>query len=239
MFSDIAPTYDLLNRALSFGVDRLWRRRAVASLLSGFAEPGEGRFLDLATGTADVALEICRRAAPAARVVGADFALPMLARGRRKAAVRTATLALVQADGMRLPFRDGAFDGVIIAFGLRNFERREAGLGEMGRVTRAGGRLVVLEFGHPKGFFGLLYALYSRLLLPLMGRIVSGHPTAYRYLPRTVREFPEAGRLCEMMREAGFREVSHRPMTGGIAALHVGVRASSRSPAAPPGEGGE
>lgn len=237
MFSDIAPTYDLLNRVLSFGVDRLWRRRAVASLLSGLGQTGGRRFLDLATGTADVALEIRRRTAPAACVVGADFALPMLARGRRKAAAQNAALALVQADGLRLPFRDAAFDAVIIAFGLRNFESREAGLGEMGRVTRAGGRIVVLEFGHPKGLFGLLYAVYSRVLLPFMGRLVSGHPRAYQYLPRTAREFPEAGRLCEMMREAGFREVSHRPMTGGVAALHVGVRASPPEPASP-GAGG-
>ena len=125
---------------------------------------------------------------------------------------------------MSLPFGDGAFDGVIIAFGLRNFEDREAGLAEMGRVLKEGGRLVVLEFGHPVGLFGLLYAFYFRVLLPVAGRLVSAHRSAYNYLPSTVYEFPEAERLSAMMRDAGFRDVSHRPMTGGIAGLHTGVR---------------
>ena len=223
MFSDIAPTYDLLNRTLSFGVDRLWRKRAVASLLRDF-EGEEARFLDLATGTADVALEVCRQVGSGARIVGVDFAYPMLARGKAKAAARSASLSLLQGDGLSLPFRDGAFDGLIIAFGLRNFEDREAGLVEMGRVLKKGGRLVVLEFGHPQGLFGLLYAFYFRVLLPVVGRLVSAHRSAYNYLPSTVYEFPDAERLSAMMREAGFRDVSHRPMTGGIAGLHTGVR---------------
>ena len=222
MFSDIAPTYDLLNRLLSFGVDRLWRKRAVASLLGDFK--GEACFLDLATGTADVALEVHRQAGSGARIMGVDFAYPMLARGKVKAKARGAPLSLIQGDGLSLPFSDAAFDGVIIAFGLRNFEDREAGLAEMGRVLKAGGRLVVLEFGHPKGPFGLLYAFYFRVLLPVVGRLVSAHRSAYNYLPNTVYEFPEAEQLSAMMRDAGFREVSHRPMTGGIAELHTGVR---------------
>ena len=223
MFSDIAPTYDLLNRLLSFGVDRLWRKRAVASLLRDSRDK-EARFLDLATGTADVALEAHAQAGSSARIVGVDFAYPMLARGKTKAAAKGAPLSLIQGDGLSLPFRDGAFDGVVIAFGLRNFEDRKAGLQEMGRVLRGGGRLVVLEFGHPKGPFGLLYAFYFRVLLPVVGRLVSAHRSAYNYLPNTVYEFPEAEQLSAMMRDAGFREVSHRPMTGGIAELHTGVR---------------
>ena len=223
MFSDIAPTYDLLNRSLSFGVDRLWRKRAVASLLRDLSEK-EACFLDLATGTADVALEVHRQADGCARVFGVDFAYPMLARGKKKAAASGAPLSLIQADGLKLPIKDAAFDGVIIAFGLRNFEDREAGLAEMGRVLRAGGRLVVLEFGHPRGLFGLLYAFYFRVLLPVVGRLVSAHRSAYNYLPNTVYEFPDAERLSAMMRDTGFREVSHRPMTGGIAELHTGVR---------------
>ena len=191
MFSDIAPTYDLLNRLLSFGVDRLWRKRAVASLLRDSVGE-EARFLDLATGTADVALEVHRQAGSGARVVGVDFAYPMLARGKAKAKKRGGTLSLIQGDGLSLPFRDGAFDGVIIAFGLRNFEDREAGLAEMGRVLKKGGRLVVLEFGHPEGLFGLLYAFYFRVLLPVVGRLVSAHRSAYNYLPSTVYEFPRS-----------------------------------------------
>ncbi len=224
MFSDIAPTYDLLNRVLSFGVDRLWRKRAVASLLRDISGEKEARFLDLATGTADVALEAHAQAGRGARIVGVDFAYPMLARGKTKAERQGAPLSLIQGDGLSLPFQDGAFDGVIIAFGLRNFEDREAGLAEMGRVLKEGGRLVVLEFGHPRGPFGLLYAFYFRALLPVVGRLVSAHRSAYNYLPNTVYEFPEAERLSAMMRDAGFREVSHRPMTGGIAELHTGLR---------------
>ncbi|MCY3822556.1 MAG: bifunctional demethylmenaquinone methyltransferase/2-methoxy-6-polyprenyl-1,4-benzoquinol methylase UbiE [Nitrospinae bacterium] len=223
MFSDIAPTYDLLNRTLSFGVDRLWRKRAVASLLRDF-QGKEASFLDVATGTADVALEMHTQAGRGARIVGVDFAYPMLARGKAKATARDVPLSLIQGDGLSLPFKDGAFDGVIIAFGLRNFEDREAGLAEMGRVLKEGGRLVVLEFGHPQGLFGLLYAFYFRVLLPVVGRVVSAHRSAYNYLPSTVYEFPEAEQLSAMMRDAGFREVSHRPMTGGIAELHTGVR---------------
>ena len=223
MFSDIAPTYDLLNRLLSFGVDRLWRKRAVASLLQGSGGE-EARFLDLATGTADVALEARRQAGGGARIVGVDFAYPMLARGKKKAAARSAPLPSSRETACVCPFKDAAFDGLIIAFGLRNFEDREAGLAEMGRVLKKGGRLVVLEFGHPEGLFGLLYAFYFRVLLPVVGRLVSAHRSAYNYLPSTVYEFPEAERLSAMMRDAGFRDVSHRPMTGGVAELHTGVR---------------
>lgn len=223
MFSDIAPTYDLLNRSLSFGVDRLWRKRAVASLLRDSVGEGDC-FLDLATGTADVALEAHAQSGSGARIVGVDFAYPMLERGKMKAKSQGAALSLIQGDGLSLPFGDGAFDGLIIAFGLRNFEDREAGLAEMGRVLKEGGRLVVLEFGHPQGLFGLLYAFYFRVLLPVVGRLVSAHRSAYNYLPSTVYEFPEAEQLSAMMRDAGFREVSHRPMTGGIAELHTGVR---------------
>lgn len=227
MFSDIAPTYDFLNRAFSLGADRLWRRRAAASLLRGVAGEARPRLLDLAAGTADVALEVRRQAGARARVAGVDFALPMLARGRKKAAKANAALSLVQGDALGLPFRDGVFDGVIVSFGLRNLEDREAGLREMGRVTRAGGRLVVLEFGRPGGLFGLLYAAYFRVLVPLVGRLVSTHPRAYSYLPRTVSEFPGAERLSEMIREAGFGQVRHRPMTGGVVILHEAAREAS------------
>lgn len=227
MFSDIAPTYDFLNRAFSLGADRLWRRRAAASLLRGVAGEESPRLLDLAAGTADAAIEVRRQAGARARVAGVDFALPMLARGARKAGARGAALSLIQGDALRLPFRDGAFDGVIIAFGLRNLEDREAGLREMGRVTRAGGRLVVLEFGRPGGLFGLPFAAYFRVLVPFFGRIVSTHPRAYSYLPRTVSEFPGAESLSEMIRAAGFVRVRHRPMTGGVVILHEAAREPS------------
>lgn len=223
MFSDIAPTYDRLNRLLSFGVDRIWRRAAIRALLDGLPFGTPARLLDLATGTGDVALGIRRRIpeTPEIRVMGADIAFPMLVRARRKARER---MTFFQADALHLPFEDASFDGLTIAFGLRNLEDRRAGLAEMARILRPGGRLVVLEFGQPKGFFGFVYYFYFRYMLPFFGRLVSGHPTAYAYLPSTVYAFPDAGSLSAMMSESGFGKVVNRPMTGGIVQLHIGDR---------------
>lgn len=226
MFGDIAPTYDLLNRLLSLGIDRGWRRAGVRLLLEALRGREEGRLLDLATGTADVALEIRRQLGSRrqVRVAGADFALPMLVRAKEKVERRRAGVGLFQADALALPFPSGSFDGVIIVFGLRNLEDRAAGLAEMARVLRPGGRLVILEFGNPPGLFGMIFRLYFRFLLPAVGRLVSGHPTAYRYLPETVSEFPPPEALSEMIRGAGFGSVTARLLTGGIIELHSGVR---------------
>ncbi len=225
MFSEIAPTYDRLNRLLSFGVDRIWRRAAIRALLDGLSFGTPARLLDLATGTGDVALGIQRRIpeTPKIQVVGADIAFPMLAIARRKS---RESMAFFQADALNLPFEDASFDGAIIAFGLRNLEDRREGLAEMGRILRPGGRLVVLEFGHPRGAFGLSYYYYFRYFLPFFGRLVSGHPTAYEYLPSTVYAFPDAESLSAMMDETGFGKVVSRPMTGGIVQLHIGERAA-------------
>lgn len=226
MFSEIAPTYDFLNRLLSLGIDRRWRRKAVRRLL----EAGGARYLDIATGTGDVALEILRQQRQrrqqeeAGLIAAADFSLPMLRLAGKKTARRNGDVSYLQADGLGLPFADGAFDGAVIAFGLRNFEDRAAGLAEMARVLRPGGRLVVLEFGRPEGFFGLIYKLYFRAVLPVAGRIISGHPTAYRYLPETVYTFPDADALSAMFRAAGFAGVASEPLMGGIALIHSGRR---------------
>ena len=230
MFGDIAPTYDLLNRLLSLGIDRGWRRAGVRLLLDAMGDKAEGHLLDLATGTADVALEIRRQLGPraGAKVTGADFAFPMLARAKEKIAQWRAGIGLVQADALALPFPLRTFDGVIIVFGLRNLEDRAAGLAEMARVLRPGGRLVVLEFGNPAGLFGMAFQFYFRFLLPAVGKVISGHPTAYRYLPETVGEFPPAEALSAMMRQAGFGSVTARPLTGGIVLLHTGVRVEGR-----------
>ncbi len=227
MFSDIAPTYDRLNRLLSFGIDQLWRRSAIRALLDGLRFGRPARLIDLATGTGDVALGIRNRIPKSSNihVMGVDIAFPMLVRARRKSEARQGGVEFFQADALNLPFEDATFDGATIAFGLRNLEDRRAGLNEMARILRPGGRLVVLEFGQPRGIFGLVYYFYFRIILPFFGRLVSGHPTAYEYLPSTVYEFPVADALSAMMREAGFGKVIDRRMTGGIVQIHIGDRA--------------
>ncbi len=227
MFSEIAPTYDRLNWLFSAGMDRFWRRSAISALLDGLTFGDPGGLLDLATGTGDVALGIRNRIPKSSNihVMGVDIAFPMLVRARRKSQNSHGNMGFFQGDVLDLPFPDTSFDGAIIAFGLRNLEDRQGGLREMARVIRPGGRLVVLEFGQPKGIFGLFYYFYFRYLLPPLGRLISGHPTAYAYLPSTVYEFPVADALSAMMREAGFGKVINRRMTGGIVQIHIGDRA--------------
>lgn len=222
MFSAIAPRYDLLNRLLSAGRDRSWRREAVAAA----ALPPEGALLDVCTGTADMALEAARRF-PDARIAGVDFSRPMIDLGRAK--VERARLGeritLQVAPAEALPFPEGFFDAATAAFGLRNIPDRLRGLREMRRVLRPGGRAVILEFSIPPfPLFRGVYLWYFHRVLPWIGRIVSGHPTAYAYLPASVADFPSPEGLSAWMREAGFRDVSHRLLTAGIVAIHVGVK---------------
>lgn len=217
MFSEIAPRYDLLNRILSAGVDRRWRRALVEAAL----ERGPRRILDLATGTGDVAL-LLKRLAPQAQVTGGDFAPPMLELARQKAKRAGLEILFVQADALALPFPDHHFDLVTIAFGFRNFADHERALAELHRVIAPGGRLCILEFPPPpKGGLGILYRLYFTRILPLIGGAVSGNPEAYRYLPESVERFPDPSTLATMMGLAGF-ETHYRLLTGGIAALHIG-----------------
>lgn len=219
MFGAIAPRYDLLNHLLSLNIDRLWRRRAVGLLLRD-REPA-GRFLDVCAGTFDFALALARRRGFRGLVVGSDFALPMLQRGLRKlvgSRVRPAC-----ADALTLPFGDATFDGATVGFGVRNLADLAAGLREMHRVLKPGARLVILEFTTPRWQpFRGLYFLYFRRVLPLVGRMVSGHGSAYTYLPASVLEFPEPPALAALMEEAGFRRVTWRRWTGGIVAAHAG-----------------
>ncbi|OFW08893.1 MAG: bifunctional demethylmenaquinone methyltransferase/2-methoxy-6-polyprenyl-1,4-benzoquinol methylase [Acidobacteria bacterium RIFCSPLOWO2_12_FULL_59_11] len=220
MFSAIAPRYDFLNRLLSAGRDRAWRRAAVAAT----ALPQGGRLLDVCTGTADMALEAARQF-PTARIVGVDFSRPMITLGATK--VERARLAdriqLQVAPAEALPFPDVSFDAVTVAFGLRNVPDRQRGLREMCRVLRPGGRAIVLEFTTPPGrLFRGAYLWYFHRVLPWIGRLVSGHPSAYSYLPASVTDFPSPEGLSAWMRDAGFSEVSYRLLTGGIVAIHVG-----------------
>ncbi|HUF12010.1 MAG TPA: class I SAM-dependent methyltransferase [Longimicrobiales bacterium] len=227
MFGSIAPRYDLLNHLLSLNIDKRWRRAAVDELLRGAR--ADGRFLDGCAGTLDLALELTRRGRFAGRVTAYDFAFPMLERGLPKLATGGGApepIDVVCADALRLPLRDRTFDGATIGFGVRNLVDLDAGLREAARVLKPGGRLVVLEFTTPAFKpFRDLYLWYFTKVLPWVGRRISGHDSAYTYLPESVLHFPRPKELAEQMRGAGFRDVGWRSLTGGIAAIHYGTRA--------------
>lgn len=223
IFSDIAPRYDLLNHLLSFNIDKGWRTKAIAML--GWERDPAGTYVDLCAGTMDVGLELAREPGFRGAVLGADFAEPMLRMGRRKAGALP--VHPVVADALQLPLADGTAAGVIVAFGARNFADLDAGLREAHRVLAPYGRLVVLEFTTPRvSLVRTTYHLYSHHVLPIIGRLVSGHRTAYRYLPASVANFPGTEELARRIRAAGFANVSWQTRTMGIVAVHVGVRAA-------------
>jgi demethylmenaquinone methyltransferase / 2-methoxy-6-polyprenyl-1,4-benzoquinol methylase len=218
MFGQVAPRYDLLNHLLSFNVDRWWRRRTVRQVRHVLRRE-HARAIDLCCGTGDLLLALERDRG--AGVFGSDFSHPMLLGARRKAP----DAPLFEGDALRLPVRDGSFDLITMAFGFRNLAHYEAGLVELHRVMRPGGLLAILEFSQPPNrMFAGLYEWYSLHILPTLGGIISGAPQAYKYLPESVRKFPSAGELVQMMRRAGFAGVHFERMTGGIVALHLGSR---------------
>jgi demethylmenaquinone methyltransferase / 2-methoxy-6-polyprenyl-1,4-benzoquinol methylase len=227
MFSDIAPRYDLLNRLLTLAVDRRWRRRAVDHLVAG-AGP-RGRFLDACAGTMDLAAELAGRREFEGVVIAADFAWPMLERGRVK--VIGLPVRAVGADALALPHPDGALDGAIVGFGVRNFEDVDAGLRELARVLRPGAPLVILELSVPPWRpLRHVYFLYFTRILPWIGRLVSRHHTAYSYLPASVQEFPAPAELARRMTAAGFMGSRFERLLAGVAAIHVGERAAAERP---------
>jgi len=223
MFDRIAHRYDLLNRLLSGRRDVAWRRQMAAML----PDRPDLELLDIATGTADVLLTLFERRKNIAHGVGADMAGRMLATGRDKVARAGLDdrIELVQADALALPFPDESFDAATIAFGIRNVTDVPRGLAEMHRVLRPGGRLLILEFSLPQNaLIRWGYLLYFRHMLPRLGALISGDAGAYRYLNRTVEDFPYGEAFCELMRDAGFDNVADRPLTFGIASIYRGER---------------
>jgi len=221
IFSEIAPRYDLLNHVLSLNVDRAWRRAALEAL--AWRRRPEGTYLDLCAGTLDVGAQLVRSPGFGGYVVAADFAEPMLRAGEGKAP-RT-RLAPVVADALELPLASGSAAGAIVAFGIRNVAGLDAALREVIRVLAPGARFVILEFSTPRWpLVRALYHAYFHHVLPFIGRIVSGHGTAYSYLPRSVANFPDEQALAERMSAVGFSNVTWRSLTLGVAAIHVGER---------------
>jgi demethylmenaquinone methyltransferase/2-methoxy-6-polyprenyl-1,4-benzoquinol methylase len=212
MFDRIAPVYDAMNRLMTAGMDRRWRRLAAEAVV----RPGD-RVLDACCGTGDLALAGLR--AGAHTVVGVDFSEPMLARARRK----SGAVEWLEGDVLALPFEAGAFDAVTVGFGIRNVDDLDAGLRELQRVLKPGGRLGVLEITRPRGLLWPFFRLWFDVLVPVAGRVLPGG-RAYTYLPASVRRFPGPRDLAAALERAGFRGVRFRLLAGGIVALHVGEK---------------
>jgi demethylmenaquinone methyltransferase/2-methoxy-6-polyprenyl-1,4-benzoquinol methylase len=223
MFDGLVPRYDLLNRLMSLGKDVRWRRWTAAALA-----PRGALTLDVGTGTGDLALALRRQGARL--VIGLDFAPQMLAEARRKAEARGLDgIAWALGDALHLPFPDDTFDCVVNAFVLRNLVDLPAGLAEMARVLRPGGRLACLDMTHPpEGPFGHLYRFYLRRLVPLLAGLVGGDMSAYHYLADSLQDFPNAQTLAALLESLGLTDVQVRLLGGGVVALHLARKPSPR-----------
>ena len=222
MFSGIAGRYDLLNHVLSLNIDKRWRRK-VRSEIHQILDDKDAVILDVACGTGDLSIELNRDAK--AKVIGTDFCRPMLTVAYGKNTTGHLQIPYVEADAMNLSFADASFDALTIAFGLRNLANFSAGLKELHRVLKPGGRIAILEFSSPVlPGFRQLFNLYFANVLPLIGGAVSGSRGAYEYLPDSVSKFPDQKALVSMMEQTGFTNVKYQNLTGGIAAMHVGTK---------------
>jgi demethylmenaquinone methyltransferase/2-methoxy-6-polyprenyl-1,4-benzoquinol methylase len=220
MFSAIAPRYDLLNHLLSLNIDRLWRRRAIDAL--AWERAPSATYLDVCAGTLDVAATLARKRGFHGRVVGADFAEPMIRAGKAKL---SAMVSAVVADALELPLAAESTAGAIVAFGIRNVTDLDAALREIHRVLAKGARLVILEFTTPRQpLMRALYQFYFHRVLPFIGGVVSGNRDAYRYLPQSVAHFPAEEELAGRMTAAGFERVRWSSLSFGVAAIHVGEK---------------
>ena len=221
MFNAVAPRYDFLNGLLSAGCDKYWRKIAVDEL-----EPVANRvFLDVATGTADIALGLAMR--DASRIVGIDFSTRMLQLGKNKVSARNMQSSIQLFPGMaeNLPLKSNIFDGAISAFGVRNFSNLNHGIREIHRILKPRGKIVILEFSFPQnGFLQWLYRLYFEKILPVMGRWVSGHKSAYSYLPDSVGSFPKGEAFASILKKAGFESVAFKELTFGVTTIYTGFK---------------
>ncbi|MGI8602029.1 MAG: ubiquinone/menaquinone biosynthesis methyltransferase [Verrucomicrobiales bacterium] len=221
-FAEIAPRYVLANHVLSLGIDLVWRRRA-AQLAAACAPR---IVLDVATGSGDLAAAV-GRACPKATVIGVDFSVPMLRRARKRGLAE-----LVVADALQMPFADGTFDVVTVGFGLRNMANYSLAVREMSRVLKLGGRLILLDFSLPRGFWRRPYQFYLHRLMPRLAGLLTGKSTAYEYLGGSIESFPSDQAMTRLLEENGFAAARHFVLTGGIAALYV-ASASQLDGAAP------
>ncbi len=222
MFNAISPKYDALNRILSAGIDQSWRRKTLREIRA----TGALNVLDVATGTADLALALAK-GIPGSKVVGVDISSGMLEVGRSKVRAKDleGRVRLDLGDGEQLPYEESSFGAVTVAFGVRNFENLEQGLRDMRRVLEPGGTLAVLEFSQPTAWpLRGLYLFYFKNILPRIGRMVSKDASAYTYLPNSVQAFPYGEAFAAKLREAGFQSVRVRPLTFGIASLYLAIK---------------
>ena len=223
MFDRISPKYDALNHLLSFNIDKVWRRKTAKVV----AKSNPKAILDLATGTADLTIELAKRN-PQARIIGVDFSEKMLAIGKEKVLQQNFEdqIELVQGDAANLPFPDNSFDAVTIAFGVRNFENLDKGLSEMFRVMKPEGQVVILEFSNPEKFpVKQVYRLYFKYILPKIGEWVSKDKSAYSYLPASVEKFPKPDDFLQILSNKGLKNGAKKSLSMGIATMYWGNKA--------------
>jgi demethylmenaquinone methyltransferase/2-methoxy-6-polyprenyl-1,4-benzoquinol methylase len=220
VFDSVAPRYDVMNDLMSFGLHRAWKAYTV---LVANVQPGH-RVLDIAGGTGDLAMAFARKAGPTGTVVHTDINEAMLRTGRDRLLDAGVVLPTMVCDAEKLPFGDAHFDLVSVAFGLRNMTRKDAALAEMNRVLRPGGKLLVLEFSRVARPLAKAYDWYSFQVLPRLGQAVAGDGSSYRYLAESIRMHPAQEELKSLMKNAGFGHVDYHNLTGGVVALHVGIK---------------
>lgn len=222
MFNNIALRYDFLNRLLSLGIDKGWRKKAIALI----RKKEQLYLMDIATGTGDLAIELMQKH-PDARVIGLDLAPQMLEIGKQKAEKKKLSEAItfVEGDAENLPFEDNTFDAITVAFGVRNFERPEKGLKEMNRVLKPGGQLIILEFSKTRSkLFNGLFNFYFKYILPQIGRLISKDARAYQYLYDSVQAFPSGDAFIDLLKESGYQSNRWIPLTFGVCSIYYGEK---------------